>query len=424
MAPIEFADPKKPWNPRKILGVDPMAESFTCVGVAPTRGYARCGWRLEWADRVAGKVVLDEMSTGRTSEERRTEQLRDLARHLLCKQHHQYQVGQKVQEWTAKLAESAGHIQEWNDMVDEIQTLRSENGRLMKILQRVKEAQSLKAARDVKKIRRFKSFSATQMKELSNLQYKHATLETDFQSLQLDHARSVSMQEQANDTETGLRGKLADMEKEAEEQKQELTEKSLDFEKAENELKEQLRKALSRAEKAEEREANLNKKFSDTEKTAMQLRKKVIDAEQDSKKKATEFYDQLSQAEKDSEEQKTGLRTQLRQAQQESKERETELTKERRRASRESEEKEQLRETTSKAEAAAQKVITDLNQKLRIAKQEVQDRETEISGQLVKAEQESQERNELREKITQLEEVFAESRGKKPRRSLRLSSKR
>ena len=89
------------WDPYKVLNVHPEDYGFTCVGVAPTRGYARCGWRIPEVCEAACDR-LDAMATCEPSEIKR-EVLALLARQCLCTEWHQNQATKIVRDWQDKI---------------------------------------------------------------------------------------------------------------------------------------------------------------------------------------------------------------------------------------------------------------------------------------------------------------------------------
>lgn len=485
MAPMELVDPRKPWNPRKILDLDPMAADFTCAGEAVSKGQ-RCRMPVSWTDRAAAKGILDDMSMEYMPEQHGGEKLHELASLLLCKRWHQYQAKDRVRVWSARIAEWADHVQESNHMEVEIETLQEDNVNLRENLQRLKETHSQKAARDAKKIRKLERLSASQATELSDLQNDYAALEIKFRSLQREHTESVSMQEESSEIETELREKLANVEQRANQQKTELNEKTLEIKKAEKkeirlkeklsiaekvanerevkltetldrveeieqreaELKEKLKETLDRVEEVEQREVELKEKLTETldrvkeaekregklkeklsvteekaEQTKMELHRKLLNAQEETKKRGTELQQQRFKAEQESEKRETELRKQLFDAKEESRKRETELSEQRFKAERESEMKEELRETISNAEEAARETERKLKEKLRSTEQEAKQKETELREHRLKAGQEIQKNKELREKLAESEKASEETRSKKLRRILHIGSR-
>lgn len=97
---------KHNWNPREVLGLDPLAANFACVGAAITKGGSRCRWRLDGMTCATADDLLNEMATTYPIEEPVTHQLRRLASLLLCKEYHQYQADRMVREWVEKIRQS------------------------------------------------------------------------------------------------------------------------------------------------------------------------------------------------------------------------------------------------------------------------------------------------------------------------------
>lgn len=410
---MELVDPKKGWNAHKILGLDPMAATFTCIGNAITRG-SRCRRPINGMSRAAADRILGDMSREYYSGQRGNKQLYQLASHLLCTQNHQYQADEKVQAWSAKIAESVGRVQEWNDMKDELQTLQEENEQLAEYLL-VKDTQSHKLAREMKKMKQSESLSALQARQLSDLQEAHAALESKFRSLRLEHAESDLLQEEIRERERELTRKLANAEQKVAAQQHDLTEKGTDFKWRECKLKEKLKEMTLMWEEAERREAKLNEKLSATEQRAEEAETKLEEnlrsAEEEIKQRETEFgeqlfkaqhetmkrdtelSEQLFKAEQDSKKRETELNEQLSKAEQEIEKKEMELVEQLARAEQESKEKIGLSETISVQQEAAKETEKRLTDKLRIMEQDLKKKEIELA----KTKEESAEKTELQE---------------------------
>lgn len=100
---MALLDPKGQWNLRTVLGIDPLSENFTCIGMAVTKR-DRCRLRLDCMDCMVANELLNVITAEET---RRTSNgLYRLARLLLCQEYHQYQADDIVRQWTAKIQDS------------------------------------------------------------------------------------------------------------------------------------------------------------------------------------------------------------------------------------------------------------------------------------------------------------------------------
>lgn len=129
------------WDPWKVLGMYPKSPDFSCVGV--TWGHSRCGWKFwrgKWAAPEADLKLMSTMHPSRISEDILT----TLARHSLCADNHQYQAYDKVEMWSALIAEYSKVANEQLAPADELWKVKTELEELRKQVSSPTELASLR----------------------------------------------------------------------------------------------------------------------------------------------------------------------------------------------------------------------------------------------------------------------------------------
>lgn len=111
------------WDPWEVLGLYPKGPYYSCVGVSKA-GF-RCGWEFWGRQWDASQADLELMSTMHPWQISR-DMLNTLARHSLCVDNHQYQASNKVNEWSALIAEHLKRANEQLARADERRIVKSE----------------------------------------------------------------------------------------------------------------------------------------------------------------------------------------------------------------------------------------------------------------------------------------------------------
>lgn len=304
MAPL---DQRRQWDPRKILGLYPLAENFTCVGAAVSKGNSRCGLKISLGAREAASTILNSMDEemGPVTPD---DVLLRLAKLLLCQNYHQCQANEKTQEWSAKITEATQEFLAWFELETTIQVLEDDKEDMEISMERLKQesaAQSRRANRAIDQAKKLKTMLEDLISQRSDLQSAHDTLQKEFEELQED-------QIETKEKKKALSKKFSATKKAAKERETELVEK------------------LSTAKQvAKKREAKLTEKFSNTKQAAKkkesELTERLSTAEQVAKKREAEFTQKLSTAEQAAKERESDLTEKLSTAEQSAKERESEL---------------------------------------------------------------------------------------------------
>lgn len=107
------------WNPYKVLGIFPERTDFFCVGRAVSKGNARCRKRIDTEDIHDACIILNNLATEGPEDPKLQRRLHTLAQLTLCKDWHQDQRWQVVQNWTAV-------VQEWMNEKGEVLVLQKE----------------------------------------------------------------------------------------------------------------------------------------------------------------------------------------------------------------------------------------------------------------------------------------------------------
>jgi hypothetical protein len=88
------------WNPDKRLNINAFANNdMFCVGMAVTRGNARCRWRVTGDKHSKVCNLLDKIGKEEPMEIFNSNDLLRLAKLSLCEERHQYQVYDIVGRW-------------------------------------------------------------------------------------------------------------------------------------------------------------------------------------------------------------------------------------------------------------------------------------------------------------------------------------
>ena len=112
------------WNPDKTLNINARDNyEMFCVGVAVSRGNARCRWRItgDRYDEVCS--ILDEMETKPPTEISGSKLLSRLVKLSLCEEKHQHQQHDVLERWEYAIEEIA-------EQYEEMEKLRSRNRQL------------------------------------------------------------------------------------------------------------------------------------------------------------------------------------------------------------------------------------------------------------------------------------------------------
>jgi chromosome segregation ATPase len=139
------------WNPDKTLNINAWDNSeMFCVGVAVSRGNARCRWRIggERHDKVC--FILDEMGRRPPTEISGSKLLSRLAKLSLCEEQHRHQ--------------EPDVLERWEDMIDDV-VVQYEKIEELKKTNRQLEAKLAKERRERKQLERL---LAEQLSELNS----------------------------------------------------------------------------------------------------------------------------------------------------------------------------------------------------------------------------------------------------------------
>ena len=112
------------WEPYEVLGLDPDVKN-TCVGRAPSKGNAPCRRQVCLADRKLACNALNAMAL-RSPSKITPKSLEKLACLLLCKNYHQYQISEMVEDWTERINDFQDRDQDTKKWVSGINQLRDE----------------------------------------------------------------------------------------------------------------------------------------------------------------------------------------------------------------------------------------------------------------------------------------------------------
>lgn len=376
MAPIR---PVRKWDPRKVLDLDPMAGTFTCVGSAPTKGHVRCRIRIDIMACSAAVEVLNEMTAidiVRGSE--CTNELIRLAELLLCQTYHQYQAHEKAQDWFLKIHQSAQEFLEWKELKVENKSLQVEKKKLVEKLALLEEdlaKESEKASQEMSRRTILETMGTAVNKEFADLQGKHAALKEEAAVLrknqtklkkenELSFLKLSKVEEEAQEREAELRSELFEAEQKAQEGK------------LAQEREAELSNKLSKAESiVQEKEAKLKKLFKAKEEAQCkveELSNELFIAglkAQDAQYKEAEVGNKLVQTEQEAKDREAQLSNILIQSKQEAQDREAEL-----------------RNKLIQTERKAQDREAEFGNKLIQIKQDAQVREATISQKLTGSE--------------------------------------
>ena len=160
---------KHPWNPREVLGIDPLSPRFICIGNDVISGtLSRCFWRLNEEDCREADGLLNNIREDYILGRPLQNHLYRLARRLLCPRHLQYQAAEMAKEWALRIQirESGKGFKGGT-----VETLPSNVQVMKQELDRMKVQSALLAA------------------SYSDLQVKYTALKEMFESLQQDQIR-------------------------------------------------------------------------------------------------------------------------------------------------------------------------------------------------------------------------------------------
>lgn len=123
---------KNYWDPREVLGIEPLSPDFTCIGKEVTKGGSACISRLDKTVCNAAEDLLNEITETNVAERSMNHQLQRLASLVLCQDHHQYQAAEKAREWVVKIREHGQELKENAVEVSssDIQAMNTELGQM------------------------------------------------------------------------------------------------------------------------------------------------------------------------------------------------------------------------------------------------------------------------------------------------------
>lgn len=188
---MALLDPRKQWNPHRVLGLDPLANNFTCVGRAVTKQNSRCRWMIDGTICVVADDLLNEMAATYMIGNDGINQLHRLAKLLLC-EYHQYQAKDTVKEWAVKIQELE---RERNDLRARDLMLHEEKGNREDLQNLIQEdmTQMRKAIQAMEEMKRKETQSASSVTHLSELQARYAALENTFENLRKNQTEYEDM---------------------------------------------------------------------------------------------------------------------------------------------------------------------------------------------------------------------------------------
>jgi hypothetical protein len=143
------------WDPDKTLNIDAFDnDDMFCVGVAVSRGNARCRWRITGDRHNKVCSILNEMGTKPPTEISGSKLLSRLAKLSLCEEQHQHQNRDVLERWDDLIADAARQY-------EEMEALRSRNRQLKaRLAKETEEREQLQSSLSKENDGRMKRLSA------------------------------------------------------------------------------------------------------------------------------------------------------------------------------------------------------------------------------------------------------------------------
>ena len=114
------------WDPDTVLNINTYTNrDMFCVGVAVSRGNARCRWRITGEQRSKVCSILDEMSTQPPTEIFGSKLLSRLAKLSLCEEQHRYQHPDILERWDDIIGGVADQYEEMDELKNRNRQLKS-----------------------------------------------------------------------------------------------------------------------------------------------------------------------------------------------------------------------------------------------------------------------------------------------------------
>ena len=115
------------WNPDKRLNINAFANNdMFCVGMAVTRGNARCRWRITGDQHSKVCALLDKIGKEEPMEMFNSNDLLRLAKLSLCEERHQYQMYDIVGRWNNVIQNITEEYTEIKE-IEEVKELKTRN---------------------------------------------------------------------------------------------------------------------------------------------------------------------------------------------------------------------------------------------------------------------------------------------------------
>lgn len=270
---MTLVDPRRPWDLRQILDLDPLAINFTCIGINKTLNNSRCRRSLLADDRQDADELLNVLAADLEPDNRDRQQLSRLARYSLCREYrynHQDQAEYKALEWLRKIELSALLFRTWREMQVERENLVKKSLRLEEEL----ASQSTTAASAMERV---EAESTGLAKELLDLRAEHARLNEMFHNLQEQQTESETVRRADSEDlapvekevkDKKLRNELPTVNQEVKEREPKPRDKLAAFKKEVKERETKLRDELARVkEEAKDREMKLAQSAKDLDKS-------------------------------------------------------------------------------------------------------------------------------------------------------------
>jgi chromosome segregation ATPase len=166
------------WNPDKTLNINALDNNeMFCVGVAVSRGNARCRWRISGVRHDKVCLILDEIGRRPPTEIPGSKLLSRLARLSLCEEQHRHQEPDVLERWEDMIEDVARQY-------EEIEELKKTNRQLKAKLVKARES-------DLLQIKEFDT-RLTESRALA----EHLTAQEAKLSHQLAESRRISAQRQ------------------------------------------------------------------------------------------------------------------------------------------------------------------------------------------------------------------------------------
>ncbi|MCJ1250136.1 Myosin-3 [Trapelia coarctata] len=141
------------WDPDKTLNIDAGNQYMFCVGLAVSRGNARCRWRITGSRLSKVCKILDEMGTKPPMEICESRLLSRLAELSLCEEQHQHQRLDVLERWEGMIADVAVQYEKIEKLRKQVRTAnrllgkeREEREELQKLLAKERAEHEMRPA--------------------------------------------------------------------------------------------------------------------------------------------------------------------------------------------------------------------------------------------------------------------------------------